>query len=308
VGNNTFLIAQPFTMPSGIQLTVTDSDASSPRSPTLGAGRVFRTFLAYTVGGLGTGVNSGTETNPDEWLLYLQYALNNNGTLTNWTVALTTDCKVRITYGGTGTGTITWSGTGVTSLIPRYLTGFDANVSLAANASVDGTYHPTHCVFGFANRANATNWVIRNKRSAIGETDDGLAYAFTASRVRREYTSDWRFHPYDTTAKTATGYPGTVYLPAVTSRWTQPSATPSTANSPPWSLTDFFGTAHAHQCGVALGNLQDLIGGSDTVFQDVTVAAKTLQNDDLIAPSAPDWSALVDAKAVTLRWLRQSAR
>lgn len=302
------MAAQPFTVPSSCTLIVTDSGAGSPRTVTFTSGRVARVYLATATTGVTPGLNGGTASDPDEWLRLLQRHLNNADALNLWSVTLLSSGKVKITYNGTGNGAIDWNGAGGTSLIPRYLTGFTDDIFLAAGASDTATYQPTHSVFCVSGRANSNGWQVRNKRAAIAETDDGLTAAFTASRAVRTYTSDWRFFPYDTTAKSALSANGTVYQPVSETRWTTTSATPSTSNSPPWSLVDFMTTVHGARCGVALGNFQEIVAGSDSSFFDVTLDRRTLQADDPVAPSAPDWSQRVDWRGVTLRYVAHKTR
>src|SRR4051812_44409295 len=101
----TVLLAQPFTMPV-VKLTV--ADATSTRTPAFSA-RVCRMFLANVSGGAPAGRNAGAADDPDEWLVgHLKYALNNNGALANWNVALTSEGKCRITNLTGAGGTITW--------------------------------------------------------------------------------------------------------------------------------------------------------------------------------------------------------
>lgn len=290
-----------------VNLIVTDSGAGSPRTVTFLA-RVCRMFLA-TVAGSPNGVNAGTAADPDEWIRgHLQRKLNNNDGLSLWTCALQADGRLKISYGGTGTGQIQWDGSGGTSLIPRYLAGFDANVSLAAGTNVTGTYQVSRAAFVVSGRANTEGWTVLPKRSAIGETDDGLAAAITASRTRRVYTADWRFAPYDWATRQANSYTGTPYQPTTTARWTAQSATPSTADVPPWSLVDFFGSCHGQRVGLALGNFQALVAGSASAFYTGTLGKATLQSDAVFAPSERDNEARYDARGVTFRYASHAAR
>lgn len=309
------MAAQPFTM-SAVKVDV--SDSTSSRSPTFAA-RVCRMFLATTTSS--GGVNSGTEADPDEWIKgSLQYSLNNSGLYSLWTCALQADGRLKITYNGTGTGTITWDNSN--SPLPRYLAGFDANVSLAAGASVTGTYQVMFAAFVVAGRANSEGWNVIPKRSAIGETDDGLAAAYTTSRVRREYRASWRFAPYDWATRTQLSANGSPYQPTRRYRWTQPSATLYTTGTlagdaadkthavsdPPWSLVDFFSTIHGKRIALAIGNFQALIATTDTEFFTGTISKETLQAERPVMPSAQDWSARVDWKGVVFRYASTGAR
>jgi len=312
------MAAQPFLM-SPSKMTV--SDSTSTRTPTFAA-RVSRMFLATVTGS--AGVNTGTEADPDEWIKgALQYQLNNAGLLSNWTCALQPDGRLKITYNGTGTGTITWDGvSGSTSLIPRYLAGFDANVSLGAGASMTGAYQVTHAAFVPSGRANSDGWQVIPKRSAIGETDNGLSYSLTASLVRRVYKADWRFLPRDWAQRTALGANGTPYEPTRALRWTAPSATPYTTGTvagdladtthavtdPPWSLVDFFSTVHGKRCALAVGNFQALVAATDSAYFTGTFSREMLQAERAARPSAKDTEARYDWTGVEFRLASQATR
>lgn len=315
------MAAQPFSMPV-VSVKVTDSGAGSPRT-TAFAARTARMYLASVSGGT-PGRNGGTEADPDEWIRgHLQRALNNNDALSLWVCALQADGRLRITYNGTGTGQITWDGTGGTSLLPRYLAGFDADVSLGAGASVTGTYQVTHAAFVVSGRASSEGWQVLPPRAAIGEQDDGLSYAFRASIGRQVYTADWRFAPLDWATRQANALNGTPYQPTRFYRRTRQSATLYTTGTvagdaadtthavsdPPWSLVDFFGSTHGNRVAVAIGNFEGMIAATDTEgFYTGSLARETLLGERKAGPSQPDNSMRYDWRGVTLRLVGKGAR
>lgn len=295
----TSLFAQPFQVAANLTATAYDSHSPSGRTVTVAAGW-YRTFLAQPAW------TGATKHTPKELLTALQTALNTAPGGTYWTVALRPDGAVRIAYpGGTGGAALEWDDVAL-----RHLFGFTANVSIGSpGGSQDGAKQPTHCVFSHNARRNSTGRVPVPRRSAIGQTQDGLQYAMVAGKAGAKITADLGTHPFDSTAKAAMPEnPSTVLWPDDAARWQTPRLAPHADLTPPWSLVDFFHTVHGYTIGAALGDYQAHVAGSAAVFYDVTVDGQTLQREDAVAPTVPHFAQLIDWRQVVLRFVAKRSR
>jgi hypothetical protein len=300
----TSMLAVPYSL-GAVAVIVTDSGAGSPRTATFTAG-VYRSFLALVAGT--AGVNAGTEADPFEFVKYLQYKLNNNGGLALWTCALGVDGRIAITYGGTGTGTVQWDGTGGTSKLVKYAAGHDADISLAAAASVTCTYQPLGCAF-WSGSGNDTGWTGLPQKFAAAEMPDGVVYGVGDNRHGLVRSFDLRHAPETWALRTTLATHSTPMFASTKARSASPVRSPATAaQAPPWSVEECFKTAASRRCGAALGNLQALIAGSDTVFEDVYLRPEMISAERAIRLSTPGYAALRDWAKVDLNWYATMAR
>jgi hypothetical protein len=271
-----YLLAQSFNIASTLTFTTTDS-RGGPTNRTLAAGW-YRVKLAAS------GAGGTAHTDPKELLAAVQTAL---GGSSYWTVQLTVSGKVRVTYKSTGTGTITLSG--ATTL--RSLLGFTGNVtSLATNAYVDSDYQPTHCVFA-AFMDPDTGWIDQPQRYAASAMPDGTVYGWHDGRATLRRTAAFKLLPKDSATVGSLSSTSTPAFPAA-SRWLSPS-TGEPGQAPPWSAHDAIVTAHALECGMVWGTLQEVIAGTSTSFEKVYLTPE-MATASRIALSIPGYDARRD--------------
>ena len=241
------IIAQTFRLTSA-QVPTTTDDRGGPTNRTLAAGW-YRTLLAPAAG-------AATEADPAELLAALTTALGS----AQWLVRLATDGLVKVTYLGTGNGSIDLSP--CTTL--RALLGFTGNVGpLASGASVMGTYHPTHVLCSIASEPDS-GWSDHGSRFAGATLPDGTVYGWADGTARYRRTLSLRWHPRDASLWSASGTIGTPAY-STASRLRSPS-TSEPGQAPPWAITDFLATALGRSMGVALGTAQGVISGSTTTY------------------------------------------
>lgn len=268
-----YLLAQSFQLASSQPMSTTD-DRGGPTTRTLAAGW-FRVLLANGAG--------NSHADPAELLAAVEGALD----ATKWTVALTSSGRVRLTYLGSGTGSVSFSG--ATTL--RSLLGFTGNVGpLATNASATATYSPTHCVFAAAMDPDS-GWVDQAARFAGAQMPDGTVYGWHDGRVQLRRSAAFKLLPKDATFATSTGSPATPCFPAA-SRWLSP-ATDEPAQAPPWGALDTLATAYSIECGITWGELQEIIAGTATAYEKVYLTPEMAQAPR-VALSIPGYDARRD--------------
>lgn len=246
-----YLFAQTYQIASSVTCTTDDDRGGGPTNRTLVAG-YYRTFLCPAAG-------SGTATDPAEMLLKIEVALGS----TKWRVRLVSSGLVRITYLGTGTGTLT-----LPSPLAALL-GHTSPVVLAANASLDGTYLPTHCVFAAACDPDG-GWIDGPSRFAGAALPTGAVYGWHDGRATLRRQAAFTALPKTWAFRTSLGASGTPAYPAM-SRALSP-ATSEPAQAAPWSALDTHATALAVQCAVTWGDLAALIAGTATSYDLVYLA------------------------------------
>jgi hypothetical protein len=266
------LLAQSFTLTGTLTGTATDQ-AGVGRTVTFNTGtKIYRIYLANIAAG------TGASATPLEFLSAMETAMG-----THWTVTLRTNGLVRVTYTGTGTGTMNFHAT-VAALL-----GHSGTVGpLATNAYTDGSYQPTHCVFAI-NFADDTGWILGKPRTATAMLPNGKVYGFTDRSVQTQRRGFSISHaPRDSSHKIAltTSNPtdpplGTVaYAPSarVADSWTG-----EPAQSAPWSIQDTMQIALDQTVGIAWGNLPDIIANTSGAnkFDVVQLTPECLQNRQL---------------------------
>lgn len=244
-----YLFAQTFHLAAASTLVTTD-DRGGPTTRTLAAGW-YRTFLAPSSG-------TGTETDPAELLLAVETALG----ATHWTVRMTAQGLVRITYLGTGTGSLAIGTADLANLLGH--TG--GVITLASNASHDGEYPPTHCLFAHVCDPD-TGWIDAPGRFAGAALPSGVVYGWHDGRNVLKRTATFAALPKTWALRTSLGASGTPAYPAE-SRMQVPS-TGEPGQDPPWSALDTQATAAGLQCAVTWGDFESIAGGSVTSYDVV---------------------------------------
>lgn len=268
-----YLLAQSFRVASSQPMSTTD-DRGSAQTRTLAAGW-FRVLLAAGAG--------NSHADPAELLAAVESALG----ATKWAVALTSAGRVRFTYLGSSTGSISFAGASTLKAI----LGLTGDVGpLATNASATAAYAPTHCVFAMAMDPDS-GWIDQAARFAGAQMPDGTVYGWHDGRAAIRRTATFRLLPKDAAFATSTGSPATPCFPA-TSRWLSPS-TDEPAQAPPWAALDTLATAYAVECGVTWGDLQGVIGGTVTAYEKVYLTPEMAQAPR-ITLSLPNYDARRD--------------
>ncbi len=279
----TTLIAQPFSLAAAYTALVTDSGAGSPRTVTFNpTGTVwYRTYCAPT-GAAGTG-----HTVPIEFLAYCDGIIG--GVPNLWSLALNSAGKVVITYTGTGTGTVAWSG----ALIAARL-GFTGNISCGAGLSQTATNQPMYCLFSHWREA-PMSWQGQQVGAAISETDDGRVDFLGGLYSKLTRAFSLRGHPYTPTDQTALSMIATPMYPneiqaAAGGVWQAPTLTPTTTE--PWSIHQFLHTSKGKELGYTF-EFDAMIAGTQTRFSEGYWTRKTLESKALITQA--HYEALNDA-------------
>lgn len=303
------LLAQTFSLSSAHQINITDSDATSPRSKNINstaATLYFRHFIAAD--STATASTATTQALAHKFNSHLQAVLNDGVTGTLWTVASDPvgTGRYKITYGGNGTGTITWDGTSSTSTVPRNLCGFTANISLASGASVTATYQPTYAL-PVLNRARSPNWQRQPPAGAWATMPDGVVYGYRNSIRHARYQFTMTGHPTSSSLQASLESWGTPVYPDAVARWTTPptSSAVSASNNPapPWSYWDFLDTAAGNAIGLydvaAAGSTYDLVYLDPKCWSADRSTAPTQQGNASLA-DLTDLTLLLKTKGVSL--------
>ena len=272
-----YLFAQTFHFAAASTLVTTD-DRGGPTTRTLAAGW-YRTFLAPSSG-------TGTETDPAELLLAVETALG----ATHWTVRMTAQGLVRITYLGTGTGSLAIG----TSDLANLLGHTGGVITLASNASHDGEYPPTHCLFASCFDGGDAGWIDAPSRFAGAALPDGTVYGWHDGRASLRRAGAFRVLPKTWAFRTSLGASGTPAFPVET-RWLSPS-TSEPGQAPPWSALDTLTTASGLQCAVTWGDFEALVAGSVTTYDLVYFAPEQFTQGQRISLSVPGYDARRDVK------------
>lgn len=268
-----YLLAQSFQL-TGSQAMSTTDDRGSAQTRTLAAGW-FRVLLANGMG--------NSHADPAELLAAVEGALD----ATKWTVALTSAGRVRFTYLGSSTGSISFSG--ATTL--RALLGFTGNVGpLATNASATATYAPTHCVFATAMDPDS-GWIDQAARFAGAQMPDGTVYGWHDGRVQLRRTAAFKLLPKDAAFAASQSSDATPCFPAGSRRLSPSTGEP--AQAPPWGALDTLATAYGLECGITWGSLQEIIAGTVTAYEKVYLTPEMAQAPR-VALSIPGYDARRD--------------
>ena len=247
-----YLFAQTFRSVSGYTCTTTDS-RGGPTNRSIAAG-YYRVRLAAAAG-------TGAATDPTELLAALETALG----AAYWRVRLQTSGLVRVTYLGSGNGTLTLPAELAAILGHGNIVG-----PLAANGGyTDGTYLPTHCVFAAACDPDS-GWIDDPARFAGATLPSGVVYGWHDGRNLLRRRASFAALPKTWAFRTSLGASGTPAFP-VSSRVQSP-ITSEPAQAPPWSALDTHATAAGVQCAITWGDLAAIIGGTVTEYDVVYLA------------------------------------
>ena len=279
-----YLFAQTFRLASSATLVTTD-DRGGPTTRTLGAAW-YRTFLCPAAG-------TGTETDPAELLLAVETALG----ATHWTVRMTAQGLVRITYLGTGTGSLAIGTADLANLLGH--TG--GVISLASNASHDGEYPPTHVLFAHVCEPDS-GWVDAPGRFAGASLPGGVVYGWHDGRAEYRRSATFAALPKTWALRTSLGASGTPLYPAE-SRMGSPS-TGEPGQDPPWSAIDTHATAAGLQCAVTWGQFEELVAGTVTAYDLVYLAPEQWAQGGRVSLWRPGYDA---RRSYTLDVLRAGA-
>lgn len=286
--NPSVMLAQVVTLTGAITLSVADS--FSTRTITVVAGGSTSYARVFLADGTATGTTPST---PLDLLRTLETLLNAAPAATLWLVRLDPTGAVRITYQGTGTGTVTWVGTSL-----RNLLGFTGNLSIAAAGSSLATYAPGGCLIAPCATESDTGWQPIATGVAAGETQTGAVVALDSTYRKLSRKIQLRFLPA-TPAEQASGERLTPALPADSvansARYTAPTSLSYFEVG--YSAHEFIATAHrtaGAPAAFALGDLQELIAASSTTFDVGYLSAATLRGGELFPLSAPGWFARRD--------------
>jgi hypothetical protein len=272
------LLAQCFQVTGNVSWTITDQGGVARSATIQSASKYYRVFLAEK------SETAGTNLAPIELLNKITTAIN----ASYWLVSLTTTGLVRFKYLGTGTGTITLDAVLATILGMSSLTVGP----LATNATFDGTYQPTHCVFCSC-LSGDTGWRRVAPKGIYGVMPNGSVFGFSSYLGGQKRTFSIDYLPKDQTTKTTlnTNNPtdltySTPALPA-TSRY-KTSITSEPAQSAPWSLLDTINNQVDQTLGVCFGNLQALIASTaGNTFDVCFISPETLQKSENVCVTVP---------------------
>lgn len=248
-----YLLAQPYTLTA--QTLVVDDDVGSPRNVVLPAG-IYRTLLAPSPG-------SGTVIDPYELLGTLRTQLG----IATWDVEMLPTGRVRLTYLGTGTGSITFTNA-VRNLLGE--TGSAAIGPLATGATFTTSRQPTHCVFAAA--AEDEGWQSVQGRAAVQEMPDGSVYGWQDARTRLTRRITLTLLPRDDAARTALGSLSTAAIAETTYRLAPGFGAPG--QPPPWSVPQTLATAVGGRCGWT-DDLQAVIAGTASSYDAIFLGAES---------------------------------
>lgn len=290
-------IAQGYQLTGPYTCTVTDptgTGRSVSFSPS-GVAKWYRTFLAPSSG------NDGTEEKPYSLLTHI------TGQLGGWWAWSITDTGyVKLVYhaGAGSNGSITW-GSSATPI--AFLLGF-ANASgavvnipsTAPGGIIYAPYQPTGLAY-FVARHEATGWRSRGAAVSASLAENGRVRGRTDRH--RLYTQSFtgRLHPRTIEEIVEHGSHATPLLPPdqLVTRAHQPSGPLSVA--PPWSLDEFFATCVDRRLGLALGNFQALVAGTQTRYEVGYFLPNTLRMPDTAQNKTdPQWKAFYDVQGIGL--------
>lgn len=259
----TLVVIDQYNTPTGRNVSVNSANAE----------RYFR--LICCANGDATASAATSELTAAEFLNHVQQRLNNGIAGAVWTVTITAEGFVKITYSGTGSASITWEAEHVI----RNLLGFTGtSLSFAAGQTRTATYQPTHCIFAVGRELNAPYEHQRQNVAAV-QTRGGRVSAIFGGTRPTVVAFDSSLHPTTAAYQTSS---------AVYSTPIEPDRDPTTVSdaagtSPPWSMLDFMGASWGHALGALWGTFQDEVAGVATKYDLV-----------YLMPDAKEQNALID--------------
>lgn len=261
------MLAEPFNVASSIVFDRNDQDGASSR--TISSTGYYRVWLA--AGG------TGTATAPYELLSKLETALG-----ARYTVRLTTTGLVRISYSGTGTSTLTWTGGGNTAGPMRALLGFTGSTtSISAGSYTDSTYQPHGCIFSAA-ILRSSGLTTSTRGAAFAVTEGGVVYGYSSrtSIVRKKCVLGWA--PRSWTDRTALSAAATPIYPTSIADTAVPRTLYGASTSGSWSVHDFISSGGAANIAIMYGTFQSKIASavSSSDYWTGYLAPETLASEN----------------------------
>lgn len=216
---------------------------------------------------------TGTETAPYELLAKLETALG-----ARYMVRLTSEGLVRISYSGTGTSTLTWTGGANTAGALRSLLGFSgATTTISAGSYTDSTYQPHGCVFSAAVLRSPGIQTIAGG-TALGTTESGEVYgSFSETYIaRKSLTLGW--HPRAWSDRLAETDSPTPLFPSSIDYVRTPRTLYGSTNSGSWSVHEFISQAATKRIAVLFATYQSKIASavSASDFWTAHIAAESI--------------------------------
>jgi len=240
------LFAEPFQISSSIQFNRNDQDGSSNR--TITDTGYYRVWLAAS--------GTGTEAAPYELLAKLQAALG-----ARYTVLLTSTGLVRISYSGTGTSTLTWTGGANTASKMRSLLGFTGSTTtISAGSYTDSTYQPHGCLFSVAIMETDGIQTIPGG-SAFSVSEGGIVTGYSSETylAMQRFTLGW--HPRSYADRTSDDH-ATPMFPASLESIRVPRPLYDTSTTGSWSVHEFLNAAKSKLIAVMFSNYQSKIASA----------------------------------------------
>lgn len=277
----TTLIAQTIKLTTPYTFTVKDQyDPVTARTITINPSGTKYYRIAAAPNGDATASTATTEEAGVDLLNHITQRMNDSIATNVWAWTLSTNGFAKLTYTGTGTGTIfSWD---AGSIIRNLLgfTGSSISPALGTNAFVLGTYQPTHCVFVAGRETDSPH---KHQRQTMGtsKTRGGRVSAWKSGKRPTLSEFDSVVHPTTLAYQTAL---------ALYSTPVEPERDPITVTvdpgvSPPWSMLDFMGTAHGHACGILPGTFQNEVAGTATAYDLAYLLPESREENVLIESS-----------------------
>lgn len=276
----TAVLAQAWRCPASASITKQENvPIGSPSTVSVGTtGQYYRHFFVKSGA-------DGSATNPKSYPSIVEAALG-----ANWSFGPRPDGFIDVTYNGTGTGTITWDGTGGTSVVPRNLLGFASNISLTHGQTTTATYHPAGMVYTIGRR-NCRLYERRKPFAAYATTPDGRVYGWRDSSRQMGIRWDAIAHPRDWATRATLGAACTPLYPS-TGRYLTPASSPSGAVLP-WSVLDFWDSCAGIDVAY-VSDYQGVFAGLVSTFDVLHASEEMLMADRPTSPTQANWSGRFD--------------
>lgn len=283
-GFPTSMLAQGLYLPDDIAIDVNDDVLPGVRALSVTTGW-YRIFLAPY-----TGVADYSERKPFDLLRVLEGQLAAGAN--KWTVRLQRSGRIKITYNGTGTGTLAWSTLDAVTI--RDLCGFAGDVVLASGASATAPYPPMGVLY-MVSRESCTGWVPKATLVAASRASNGRVSGTTDGSLLLVQRWTSRVHPrtWDE-ADEYTSY-CTPLWPSDARVSRKLSARGPVGKAPPWSVSEFCVTALARRLGMALGTFQELVAGTRTDYEAGYLAPDSARGVE-VPKTSGNWKAFHDLK------------
>lgn len=242
------MLAEPFQITSTIQFNRNDMDAAVSARTITDTGW-YRVWLAAS--------GSGTEAAPYELLAKLEAALG-----ARYTVRLTSEGLVRISYSGTGSAVLTWTGGANTAGTMRSLLGFTgSSTAISAGSYTDSTYQPHGCIFSAA-ILNSSGITTTTGGASFSETEAGvvIGYSSRTSIPRKKFSLGWC--PRSWTERTYLSATATPMFPVSVTDIVTPRTLYGASTTGAWNVHEFISASGAKLIAVMFGTYQSKIASA----------------------------------------------